>query len=74
MGAGPGWCADRLVHFGAGLIISIIIEALINFISAMVWPLYWMKRIDTDQTRVWFIVAYAGYWAGLKCIKLNWER
>ena len=48
------------------VIINMLVEALTNFIAAMVWPLYWMRRIDTDQTWVWFVMAYAGYWLGLK--------
>jgi hypothetical protein len=32
----------------------------------MIWPLYWIKRIDTDQTWIWFAIAYIGYLAGLK--------
>ena len=61
-----GGFIDFLKQLDIGLIINIFIEALTNFITAMVWPLYWMKRIDTDQTWIWFVIAYAGYWAGLK--------
>ena len=61
-----GGFIDFLKHIDVGLIINIFVEAFINFITAMVWPLYWLKRIDTDQTWVWFVIAYAGYWAGLK--------
>ncbi len=37
-----------------------------NFVTAIVWPVYWMKRIDTGQVWIWFVMAYAGYWVGLK--------
>jgi hypothetical protein len=58
-----------------GFIIEIFIEALTNFIAAMVWPLYWMQRIDTSQTWLWFIAAYAGYWLGLRIAQdLNQRR
>jgi hypothetical protein len=50
------------------------IEALTNFITAMVWPMYWLKRIDTDQTWVWFVVAYVGYWVGLKAAHVLIQR
>ena len=53
-------------QFGIGVIIEILVSALTNFISALVWPVYWLRRIDTNQPWVWFVVAYAGYWAGLK--------
>lgn len=56
-------------------ISRIFIEAITNFISAMVWPLYWMKRIDTDQTWLWFVAAYMGYWLGLVAAQqLNQRR
>ena len=57
-----------------GDIISIFIEAITNFITAMIWPMYWMDRIDTDQTWIWFVVAYAGYWAGLKTAQVLIQR
>ena len=56
------------------VIINMLIEALTNFIAAMVWPLYWMRRIETDQTWVWFVVAYAGYWLGLKLAQVLVQR
>jgi hypothetical protein len=61
-----GGFIDFLKKLDISLIISIFIEALTNFITAMIWPFYWMKRIDTDQTWIWFVVAYGGYWLGLK--------
>lgn len=53
-------------HFDVGAIISIFIEAFINFIAAMIWPVYWMSHIDTNETWLWFVAAYAGYWLGLR--------
>ena len=61
-----GGFIDFLKQIDISLIINIFIEAFTNFITAMIWPLYWLKRIDTDQTWVWFVIAYAGYWVGLK--------
>jgi nitrogen fixation-related uncharacterized protein len=51
------------------VIIQIFIEGIMNFVSAMVWPVFWMKRIDTDQTWMWFVAAYAGYLFGLKLVQ-----
>ncbi len=56
------------------VIINMLIEALTNFITAMVWPLYWMRRIDTEQTWVWFVMAYVGYWLGLKLAQVLVQR
>ena len=67
---------DMVIDFGGfiqflkqldfGLIIEVFISAITNFVAAIVWPVYWLDRIDTKQTWVWFVVAYGGYWAGMK--------
>lgn len=69
-----GGFINFLKQLDIGLIISILVDAFTNFIAAMVWPAYWLKRIDTDQTWVWFVVAYAGYRAGLKLAQLMHQR
>ena len=61
-----GGFIDFLKQLDIGVIIRIFIEALTNFITAMVWPVYWMDRIETNQVWVWFAVAYGGYWLGLR--------
>jgi hypothetical protein len=63
-----------LKQLDLGVIISMLVEALTNFIAAMVWPLYWMDRIDTHQTWVWFVMAYVGYWLGLKLAQILVQR
>lgn len=57
---------DFIRHLNFGLLISIFIEAITNFIVAMVWPVYWMKQIDTNQSWMFFLAAYGGYVLGLK--------
>jgi len=65
---------DFLKQIDSGVIIHIFVEALMNFITAMIWPVYWMKHVDTNHTWVWFVVAYAGYWAGLKLAQTLIQR
>lgn len=69
-----GGFIDFLKQLDFSIIISIFIEAITNFVTAMIWPLYWMKRIDTDQTWIWFVVAYAGYWVGLRAAQVLIQR
>ena len=67
---------DMIIDFGGlwafikqldlDVIIRLFIDAIMNFVSAMVWPMYWIKRIDTNYVWVWFVAAYFGYWLGLK--------
>jgi hypothetical protein len=56
------------------VIIQLFVSALTNFISAIIWPFYWLKRIDTDQTWLWFVVAYGGYWLGLRLAQALVQR
>lgn len=65
---------EFLKQLNIGVIISIFVEALTNFISAMIWPVYWMDRIETDQTWIWFVIAYAGYWLGIKLAQVLVQR
>ena len=69
-----GGFIDFLKQLDFRLIISMLIDALTNFITAMIWPMYWLDRIDTDQTWIWFVVAYAGYWAGLRAAQILVQR
>ena len=69
-----GGFIDFLKQLNINVIISIFIEALTNFITAVIWPVYWMDRIETDQTWIWFVVAYGGYWLGLKQAQAMFQR
>lgn len=61
---------DFLKQLNFDLVIRIFIDAIMNFVAAITWPLYWMQRIETSYTWVWFLAAYGGYWAGLKLAQL----
>lgn len=61
-----GGLIDFIKQLNLNVIIDMAIEALMNFVVAISWPLYWMQRIDSGQVWIWFLMAYAGYWAGLK--------
>ena len=69
-----GGFIDFLKQLDFGLIIDVLVSALTNFIAAIVWPAYWLERIDTDQTWIWFVVAYAGYWAGMRAAQILAQR
>jgi len=61
-----GGFSDFLRQLDIGLIVDMFVEALMNFIAAVTWPLYWMSSIDAVYVWVWFVAAYLGYWLGLK--------
>lgn len=53
-----------LGSISVGFFVNLIIETIRNTITALVWPVYWLSSIHTPYPWIWFIVAYAGYWAG----------
>ena len=65
---------DFIRQLDFNVIINIFVEALTNFITAMIWPVYWLDRIDMDQIWIWFLMAYAGYWMGLKLAQVLSQR
>ena len=69
-----GGFIDFLANLGLNLIIQMLVQAVLNFVNAMIWPAYWMQRIETHQVWVWFGMAYAGYWCGLKLAQMLVRR
>jgi uncharacterized membrane protein YqjE len=48
------------------LFIGFFINSITNFIVAIAWPVYWLSDIRSDYIWIWFLAAYAGYWAGTR--------
>ena len=48
------------------LFINMLIEAMVNFIAAITWPVYWMREFGSSQMWIWFLIAYGAYWAGMR--------
>lgn len=57
---------DLFADFGINMLVGILVEAVTNFVAAIAWPAYWLSDIRSDHVWIWFIVAYAAYWAGAK--------
>lgn len=53
-----------LGHLSVGMLIELLVGALLNSFMALAWPMYWISDIQSSYIWIWFIVAYAGYWAG----------
>ena len=49
-----------------GVIISILVEGLKNFITAITWPVYWMSEFGSNRIWIWMGIAYGAYWLGMK--------
>ena len=69
-----GGFVSFLKQLDPGVIIDMFVEALTNFITAMIWPAYWMSRIETNRVWIWFVMAYLGYWLGVKLAQVLMQR
>lgn len=47
-----------------GTLVQLFVEAIKNSFLAIAWPVYWLSDIQSDYIWIWFIMAYAAYWAG----------
>ena len=56
------------------MLIGLLVEALRNFILAIAWPAYWLSSIHTGHAWLWFLAAYAGYWAGARLALRRFAR
>ena len=49
--------------FSINTLVNLFIETLMNTLSALVWPLYWLGSTQ-GAGWIWILAAYAGYWLG----------
>jgi hypothetical protein len=65
--------AGLIDNFSFDMLIRLFIEAIKNTFLALAWPVYWLSDIPGEYIWAWFIVAYAGYWAGSKLALRQWR-
>ena len=61
-----GGIFNMIANISLNLIIDFIIDSFMNFFMALAWPYFWMQEIESRAIWVWFLAAYAGYWAGTR--------
>ena len=65
---------DFMSRFGPGMLVDLFIDALMNSIIAFAWPIYWLSDISGEYVWVWFLAAYAGYWAGVRFALMRYDK
>jgi hypothetical protein len=55
-----------IAQFGFDMLVGIFVNAAKNFVIAIAWPVYWLSDIRSNHVWIWFVVAYAAYWAGAR--------
>lgn len=53
-------------NFSVNVLVNMFIEGLKNFITAISWPVYWMREFSAQRMWIWMAIAYAAYWLGMK--------
>jgi hypothetical protein len=57
---------SRLADFGFDLVVSFFVDQMMNFVTALAWPGYWMSEVGASAIWIWFLAAYGGYWLGAR--------
>ena len=48
------------------LLVSFLISSFMNFITAITWPVFWMREGGSGRFWLWLLVAWGSYWVGLR--------
>ena len=51
-----------------GMLVNFFIDSLMNFVTAISWPVYWMNTGNAPFWK-WFLAAYGGYITGKTLVK-----
>lgn len=58
-----GGIMEAISNIGISTLINFFIESIMNFITAITWPVFWMGEGQASFWQ-WIVVAYVGYSAG----------
>ena len=64
----PESSSDIFNGISIGMLVNFFIDSLMNFVTAISWPAYWMNTGDAPFWK-WFLAAYGGYIAGKTLVK-----
>jgi len=53
-------------RFSIEVLIRMLIEGLKNFVTAISWPVYWIRDFGSEKIWIWITIAYGAYWLGMK--------
>jgi len=57
---------NLLSQISFDMLLELFIDAMMNFVVAITWPVYWLGDIAGAHIWIWFAVAYGAYWTGSK--------
>lgn len=64
-----GSLIDTITSIGVGDVVNLFVNSIMNFVTAIAWPAYWLNKVEGYSVWVWFVVVYSGFLAGQFCAK-----
>jgi len=58
--------SDFIDSIGFKMLINFFIEAMMNLVTAFIWPIYWIKILPVGSLWVWVVVAFLAHWFATK--------
>ncbi|NRB71651.1 MAG: hypothetical protein HRU51_07030 [Xanthomonadales bacterium] len=62
-----------LLRLDLSVLIDFFIDSLMNFVTAIAWPAYWLARVQEHQW-LWVLLAYGAYLAGMRAARRYCQR
>ncbi|MCW8876199.1 MAG: hypothetical protein OQJ89_09955 [Kangiellaceae bacterium] len=56
------------------VIIKFLIESILNLLTALTWPIYWIGKMQGTSIWLAFIAAYLGYWVAETLLKNHFSK
>ncbi len=66
--------SDFIDRIGFSMIVNFFIEAIMNFITALIWPVYWPKFLPINSIAIWFIIAIIAHSMASKYALIKYEN
>jgi hypothetical protein len=58
--------SDFIDSIGFKMLINFFIEAIMNLVTAFMWPIYWLKILPVGSLWVWLAIAFLAHWVATK--------
>lgn len=63
-----------ITSLGVNDVFAFFINSLMNFVTAIAWPFYWLRNIHGYSAWIWFVVVYVGYLAGQTLAQYQYKK
>ena len=55
-----GW-QNFIDSIGFGMLLNFLLEAIMNLVTAFIWPVYWFKYLPIGSFWIWIIIAVSAH-------------